>query len=351
MIAFAREQGLFSFITRLPVWALGVIAVELLTGQRPFPGPGVEDYREQHLHASPGRLDVEPPRLAALVEECLYKAPGARPSPANLLARLEGVSEQPRSSGVSRLGRAYQAEAARQGDERLAASRARTELERREELYAAARHSLTVIAQELLKVVRREAPSVQWSPAFWAPLPDHRRPPHDPGVGWRVKFKGAALSLGGPALVADAPWGDSQRPAFDVVAHGGIEATLPPEARSLQRGYWGRSHSLYFCDAALAGAYGWFETAFMWSPLITRRHFAEGWHEPFAVGPGADAARALCAGMADYQVAWPFTPLVIGDLGEFVDRWVGWFADAVEGRLAPPSNMPERPVDRTWRQS
>ena len=64
-----------------------------------------------------------------------------------------------------------------------------------------------------------------------------------------------------------------------------------------------------------------------------------------------EATRCTFAPMADYQVAWPFTALVIGELEEFVDRWVGWFADAVEGRLAQPSHMPERPVDGTWRQS
>jgi eukaryotic-like serine/threonine-protein kinase len=35
------------------VYALGVMAFEMLSGRRPFPGPGFEDYREQHLHAEP----------------------------------------------------------------------------------------------------------------------------------------------------------------------------------------------------------------------------------------------------------------------------------------------------------
>lgn len=75
------------------VYAVGVMAHELLSGRRPFPGPGPEDYRDQHLHADPPRLNGAPPRLAALVEECLYKSPEARPSPANLTA---GWSEQAR---------------------------------------------------------------------------------------------------------------------------------------------------------------------------------------------------------------------------------------------------------------
>jgi serine/threonine-protein kinase len=67
------------------VYALGIIAYELLAGSRPFAGP---DFREQHLHNTPPSLPGIPATLDALVQECLYKAPAARPSPANLSARL-----------------------------------------------------------------------------------------------------------------------------------------------------------------------------------------------------------------------------------------------------------------------
>ncbi len=316
------------------VYALGVIAVEMLSGQRPFPGPGVEDYREQHLHVGLGRLDLGQPRLAPLLEECLYKAPGARPSPANLLARLESAAGKPESPGASHLGRVHQAEVAHQGNQRLAASRDQTELERRQELYAAARSSFTGIAREFLNVVEREAPSVDVLPALDVPS----------GVlfgdGWMAKLRQATLSLGGPHLVTSAPWGDPQCPAFDLIAYGEVKVVhLPYGPWMRDFGHAERSHSLYFCDAVVAGTYTWFETAFMLSPLVTHRASSA----PCALGPGAEAARALCAGMTDYQVAWPFTPLVVDDLGEFMDRWVGWFADAVEGRLERSSHLPERP--------
>jgi hypothetical protein len=54
--------------------------------------------------------------------------------------------------------------------------------------------------------------------------------------------------------------------------------------------------------------------------------------------------------MAEFQVAWPFTPLVVGDLGEFVDRWAGWFADATDGSLNHPGSMPERRPEGSWRR-
>ena len=77
------------------VYSLGVIAYEMLAGSRPFPGPGLEDYRDQHLHNEPPPLEGVPTLLAALVEECLYKAPGARPTPANLARRLTAVGSEP----------------------------------------------------------------------------------------------------------------------------------------------------------------------------------------------------------------------------------------------------------------
>ncbi|MGY4433947.1 serine/threonine protein kinase [Bradyrhizobium sp. F1.13.1] len=42
------------------VYALGVMAFEILCGRKPFPGPHIEDYREQHLHMEPPAIDVGP---------------------------------------------------------------------------------------------------------------------------------------------------------------------------------------------------------------------------------------------------------------------------------------------------
>jgi hypothetical protein len=70
---------------------------------------------------------------------------------------------------------------------------------------------------------------------------------------------------------------------------------------------------------------------------------------PFELAPGPEAAQALGPGSAEYQAAWPFTPLTIGDLEDFIDRWATWFAEASEGQLHHPSSMPERPASN-WRR-
>ncbi|MDL5206369.1 protein kinase [Streptomyces sp. ALI-76-A] len=49
------------------IYALGVLAYELLEGTRPFTGPAEHDYQEQHLHGTPPPLTTAPPLLAALI--------------------------------------------------------------------------------------------------------------------------------------------------------------------------------------------------------------------------------------------------------------------------------------------
>lgn len=79
----------------------------------------------------------------------------------------------------------------------------------------------------------------------------------------------------------------------------------------------------------------------MISPMMAKRSKAT----PFALPPGDKAAKALWSGIAEYQAAWPFIPLVLGELDEFINRWATWLADASEGKLSSPSKMPERPAN------
>ena len=74
------------------VYALGVMTYEMVAGGRPFRGPSREDFGDQHLHAAPPPLTGVPPSFASLVDECLYKAQGARPSPGNIRPRLDRIS-------------------------------------------------------------------------------------------------------------------------------------------------------------------------------------------------------------------------------------------------------------------
>ena len=140
------------------VYSLGVIASELLTGARPFAGPGWDDFRDQHLHLDAPELTGVPAPLAALIAECLWKAPGSRPTPKNLLGRLERALTLS-SPGAARLQAAHAAQVVAEARAQAVASSAASEMERREALYDAAAASLKVITERLRQGVLDNAPS------------------------------------------------------------------------------------------------------------------------------------------------------------------------------------------------
>ena len=160
---------------------------------------------------------------------------------------------------------------------------------------------------------------------------------------WMLLLGGAALRIA-PVNHRSDPnqWGGWSAPSFEVIAYSSVNLEVGGPGRQ----YEGRSHSLWFGDIQQQGQFGWFETAFMFSPLI-RRSAAQ---EPFALDPGEEAAKAVWSGMAEYQVAWPFTPLAVGELDEFIGRWASWLASAAQGSLSHPTQMPEIQPQGSWRR-
>ncbi|MFF8271366.1 serine/threonine-protein kinase [Streptomyces sp. NPDC016562] len=121
------------------IYALGVIAYELLKGTRPFNGPHEHNYQEQHLHGTPPPLTTAPGLLASLVTECLYRAPQGRPAAGNVLERLSRIPATTLTGGLAALAEANRVEAASRSQADRQASAQATEAERREDLLEAAR--------------------------------------------------------------------------------------------------------------------------------------------------------------------------------------------------------------------
>ncbi|WP_307628702.1 serine/threonine-protein kinase [Streptomyces turgidiscabies] len=311
------------------IYALGVLAYELLEGVRPFTGPAEYDFQEQHLHGTPPPLTAALPLLAALITECLYKAPQARPAAGNVLARLGQIPVAALSGGLAALAEANQGAVARQAEADRRASAHATEADRRKALLDAATTSFSFIADAFLTTLTTAAPSAEV-----------RRGNQG---GWTVRIEDAQLTLSGPRETAPEVWRTTSTPApFDVIA----SATLSLKVPANYHGYEGRSHSLWYADAQTEGQYQWFETAFMDSPLRgTARTM-----EPFALDPHHESRAAVRPGMMMHQVAWPFIPLVIGDLDELISRWAAWLAQAATGRFTHPSTMPERDPQGSWRR-
>lgn len=312
------------------MYALGVMGYEMLAGQRPFAEGSIEDLREAHLHADPPSLEGVPTVLVTLVDECLYKSPQTRPSPAHFRARLERYhAKVETSTGLAQLQEADHAEVQRRAEAARQQSRARTESERRADLAASAARGLRRISDQLSADITASASSAALSASR--------------DGGWTLRLNSATLTFGAGAGEHRTSWGGWTAPPFDIVSVASVNLRVPAD----RSGYEGRSHSLWFGNIQTPGEYGWFETAFMISPVIPR----QGRQDPFALDPGEESAKAVWPGMAEFQVAWPFTRLEPDDLTEFVSRWAGWLASAANGGLARPSTMPERSPEGSWRRS
>ena len=303
------------------IYALGIMAFEMLSGHVPFPGP---DFRGQHLNQDAPPLAGFPALLSALVSECLFKAADVRPTAANVVARL-GLILQPASPGAGQLQAANRQEVERSASKVAANSAERSAAERRGEIVGSATKLLGMIADRLAQAIRDNAPAASWQSGFAKSQ-----------FGWSVTLGRAVLSFGPVQEAGQNGW------SFEVIAQCEIGIRIPAD----RFGYEGRSHSLWFCDAQERGVLRWYETAFMVSPMFGET----GRQSPFSLPVGREAGQALAPGIAKFQVAWPFTVIEPGNDADFIERWMSWFAQASQGQLAYPSVMPERPIVGSWRQ-
>jgi len=90
---------------RVDVYALGVMAYELFTGQRPFAGKSAQEMLVAHITKAPPpvtdrRPDLPAP-LASLVMRCLAKTPDERPSAAEIVEILDTAISTGTSSGTA----------------------------------------------------------------------------------------------------------------------------------------------------------------------------------------------------------------------------------------------------------
>jgi serine/threonine-protein kinase len=331
------------------VYALGIIGYEMLTGFRPFNGPDLSDFQQQHVEGRwPELPSSVPAPLAALLEQCLSKGPESRPTPADVLSRLQKqASAAPVTGGLAALQEANRAAVTRLVEESRLASAAQNEAERRVTLAQDANrqlHGMSVSLREALRVAAPAAVDEDEDPAglfdFNERFAARGRPKiADRTARWSLRLGSAALTFSPGTFHETQP-----SLPFDVID----VCTVAVSQSSGRYGYRGRTHSVWFCDAQERGQYRWYETAFMDQPMMQRRLQSI---DPFAVEPTSkEAQQALMPGVGTFQVAWPFTPVDPGEMDEFISRWANWFAQASGDALARPSRMPERPIDGSWRR-
>ncbi|MGK3954806.1 serine/threonine-protein kinase [Arthrobacter sp. R4] len=304
------------------MYALGVVAYELIVGQTPFATH--RDLQEAHLH-SPVPPSNAPGKLHYLIEYCLAKAPEARPTPADFRKQLKLSLRGAVGEGLSALENANQALA-----------RTKLELARKESEAKTAADRRTAMADSAIHIYRRL--SKEALDAFSDSAGQGEVNAGENGA-WTLVLGDSRLEMSAavPAGTADLP--------FEVIACAAVHVRRPRDAR----GYEGRSHSLWYGDVAVEGQFQWFETAFIQS--IVARQPQPSAH-PYALMAGPAAAEAIRGGGTSGrdQLARPFTPVDVFDLDEFVQRWAGWLAAAFNGTLHSPSMLPESRPEGSWRQ-
>ncbi|MFD4788434.1 serine/threonine-protein kinase [Streptomyces sp. NPDC058459] len=75
------------------IYGAGILLYELVTGRPPFSGATALEVLHQHLSAEPRRPSTIPDPLWTVIERCLRKNPGQRPSAENLAHALRVVAE------------------------------------------------------------------------------------------------------------------------------------------------------------------------------------------------------------------------------------------------------------------
>ncbi|ODT05095.1 MAG: hypothetical protein ABS52_02840 [Gemmatimonadetes bacterium SCN 70-22] len=93
---------------RADLYALGVVAYEMLTGHPPFTGKSAVAVLDAHAHRAPGPIEARRPdvprRLSALVMKCLAKDPSQRPHGGDEIVRALSPTTSPAGRQASGVG-------------------------------------------------------------------------------------------------------------------------------------------------------------------------------------------------------------------------------------------------------
>jgi len=291
------------------VYAFGCVAYRLLAGYPPFVGPESHDYRRQHLDDAPEPIPNVAPEMASLVDECLTKAPGARPDPESILSRLKRAGGS-QTEAARRLQEANSQVVRQQVERASIESAAQSERERKRGLREAAEKSLMRIVTMLDDQIRMASKSTA------------DRPSTD---GWQASLGRATLIVAAVSS-ADAVFAARGDVEWEVLASSAITLRTPRD----RYGHQGMAYSLWYLRRSTDDAYRWFELAF--KTLALARPRRNRTIEPFSLRPQEDDAQiALSSTMHTIDVEQHPIPIDQGAEEKFVERWISRLADAATG--------------------
>ena len=321
--------------SRTDIYAVGIIAHELLTGQRPFGGPTVDRYKEQHLTTAAPQLDADTVGLglAGLIESCLRKDVSGRPTAPDFHKRLQRLAKSASPSFSSALQRANR-KAIRENTEReIAWQSEQDRLETRKRREEDARRSLEVAVHALWGALSTDAPELVRP--YNSGLLDSAR-------GFeliRTSQVGAIVSRFSP--VSDADWQEN-RPCFEVIGRAGILIAIQGTGAVERRAAY---YMLWYCDAQERDEFRWFELSFKRGGVLLRQ---QPWEEPERVDLPR-AGDAIGRRMYGHRLATPFMPIDGPDVAEFCQRWAAIIGEAFEGKLPELGPFGAGEISRSYR--
>ena len=324
--------------TATDVYALGCIGAELLNGKLAFPGP---DFARQHFQRLP-TVENASPKLHGLLHRMMAKEVESRPTVDIVLQELEAIRTPriPGGSGATRFRDAvtrHQDDVAREAARRLDDQ---TRSQYRANLSHAALAELVGVGERLVEAIEGFAPGA-------------RRHLNGP--------QGATIAL--PQVPRPAPQG--QRRATPTIptlekltnlqfhaqyGHGSIALTNGMFSTVAERLFEAANWNVYAGDVIAVWHRTYARCASLWYASMAGEKpcwFEVGYyshipnHYPTALRPGKEAADALARSGGSWQLAYTPRKFDNSHIEDFVDRWLGWFGNAVDGSLAVPEQMPE----------
>lgn len=136
------------------LYALGCLAFEIVSGNPPFIGPALEDYREQHESQAPPSLNLESHVLNDLILRLLQKDPSTRPQDARaVLERLQKIA-LPLTEVQQRLAQLSSENATVRAKQESVRAEERATLERRRDMRSQAMADLEILITDGLDEIR-----------------------------------------------------------------------------------------------------------------------------------------------------------------------------------------------------
>lgn len=296
------------------IYALGCVGYALLTGQPPFPGPSMENYRRQHMQDYPqGTLSCSA-RLRGILMMMLRKSSEARPSCARVTEVLQQIKHSQNSNndrGFVGLSEASAVIVAKAQKEDAAAARKHEERTRRSSLAKEAEHIFRGLRDEFFTDIIGSAPA--------AVREDEAR----------IRLGNAVLQMkliGNQGGYAENPF---QRSGWDVILGGVIEVRQPNPTY-----VWGSS--LWYAKLSSEDEYRWMEVSYCAHPLVKKRPA----YQPLALDNEILADEAASPSMGLWQIAFGPECIDDEDSDDFKERWSDLYAKAVQGQLEHPRRLP-----------